>query len=409
MHGLVEDLAVTKKSSMGGVLLKNALLIVDRDFTTSHVGVKRVIQKYWNDLENLGYEVHFGTFINGTLVSLKSAINTNELFEPGSSAKDQKKFWSKGDDVNALVFTPSQKYTQRLKWSKSKLDPSRFDVSLVTNPWVLSHAGAGDKDLQFTFAVVLDMVPNLISLGRLVFEKWVDAFAFAEEHRKGYEYMIKNVSRVLAISESTKKDFLELTAYPESRVTTVVPFRLEEPPIRKAFRPGTTLKVSMVNALDHRKNFTTAAQALVLACEKVPIDLTIVGRERVSSGEVKEFLKLVSEKCNSVVWYREANDEKLNSVMNESDLIFFPSKYEGLGLPILESQSRGIPVLSDTVSSCGEFNLNSNLTVTSGTAENYARAIVSFWNQETKVMRGFELASAQIELLNKYPNIVDLV
>lgn len=392
----------------GGILKQSALLIVDRDFNATHVGVRRVIQHYWSEFSKLGYSIEFGTFVDGILVGLETKILSSELFQAENKRKNESVFWSKGDPIRELRFSGAHKTARQLRWSKKELNPSDFGVSLVTNPWVLSQPGIS-KVYKFDFGIVLDMVPNLISLGTLVFEKWVDAFSFAVEHREGYEYMTKNIGRVLTISDSTKSDFVKLTNYPSSRVTTIIPFDSLGFVVDQTHRRERALRVVMVNALDHRKNFSSAGKALAIAGERVPIELTIIGRERVASHELEDFLKLAESSCTSVVWFREADDEKLKAALGNSDILFFPSKYEGLGLPILEAQAMGVPVLSDKVSSCGEFNVNSALALLAATAEEYAEALVAFFDNNISALKGHQLAKRQEELLGQYANLSSLL
>lgn len=382
---------------------RSALLIVDRNFHTTHVGVRRVIQFYSKRFENAGFRVQYGTLINGRLVGLETGIDTTKLFTPSKARENHKAFWVKGQSRERLKFTSAETNSKPLKWSRIELNPRDFDVSLVTNPWILSKISEKGRNYKFTHAIVLDMVPNLLALGDLVFERWVDAFQFAVEHRKGYEYMSENVSCVLAISDSTKKDFIRLTNFPEAKVHTLVPFELQNsPPYEAEPQEKESLRVLMVNALDHRKNFSIAAEAISLAAREVPIDLTIVGRERVDGSELESFLEKIEANCKTATWYREADDRHLMQLFSKSDLLFFPSKYEGLGLPILEAQALGVPVLSDQVSSCGEFNLNKTLAVSKGDASSFEHALVGYFQDKLHVIKGGQLGLRQEELLASY-------
>jgi glycosyltransferase involved in cell wall biosynthesis len=63
-----------------------------------------------------------------------------------------------------------------------------------------------------------------------------------------------------------------------------------------------------------------------------------------------------------VDWYRDADESLLQHLYCTSELLFFPSLYEGLGLPVLEAQAMGLPAVSTDISSCQEINMNPSLT-----------------------------------------------
>jgi glycosyltransferase involved in cell wall biosynthesis len=48
------------------------------------------------------------------------------------------------------------------------------------------------------------------------------------------------------------------------------------------------------------------------------------------------------------------DEDDLPKIYNLADLLLFPSLYEGFGLPILEAQACGCPVLTSNVTSCPE-------------------------------------------------------
>ena len=49
------------------------------------------------------------------------------------------------------------------------------------------------------------------------------------------------------------------------------------------------------------------------------------------------------------------SDEELVGLYSSADLFLYPSLYEGFGLPIIESQACGCPVLTSNTTSCHEI------------------------------------------------------
>lgn len=94
---------------------------------------------------------------------------------------------------------------------------------------------------------------------------------------------------------------------------------------------------------------------------------------------------------------------KLLGRVSDSDLIryysnaiafIFPSLYEGFGIPVLEAQACGCPVVSSNSSSLPEILGNSALMCNPNNAEEFAGAIIKLVNhksiKEELVGKGYE-------------------
>jgi glycosyltransferase involved in cell wall biosynthesis len=103
--------------------------------------------------------------------------------------------------------------------------------------------------------------------------------------------------------------------------------------------------------------------------------------------------------CSNVEWYRSPSDAELEELMKQAKVLFFPSIYEGLGLPILEAQAKGIPVISSSSSSCAEINLNPDLTADPYDYKTFASKLVDVILGEVPVLEGVDLRSKQVNFL----------
>ncbi|MCG8390500.1 MAG: glycosyltransferase [Cytophagales bacterium] len=95
---------------------------------------------------------------------------------------------------------------------------------------------------------------------------------------------------------------------------------------------------------------------LIDAVEGLDINLLLV---RKPNEEIKQLLK---RKEISYEWYSELSEDQLAAIYLKTDILFFGSTYEGFGLPIIEAQSFGIPVITSNLCSMPEVaGLNSLL------------------------------------------------
>lgn len=87
---------------------------------------------------------------------------------------------------------------------------------------------------------------------------------------------------------------------------------------------------------------------VIVACRDLPVELTIVGA--MSAGERSQLHALGIPYENRV----ELDDGALIAAFESCDALIFASTYEGFGLPIIEAQSVGRPVITSRFGATAE-------------------------------------------------------
>lgn len=380
---------------------KNILMAVDPDFNTSHVGVLRVIRYHFKDLVARGHSVTLATYKEGQWITCSLLDATRAILDVARQGDVQKPYWQSGSLLRVGMSDALPRETRwSIEWNGDAVAPEDFDESILTNPWLCAQKDGPIADSRFSVGIVYDMVPNLIALGLLRLPQYIDIYDFANAHHVGYDYFVRNVKTISCISESTRQDFLRLYgAEAAPKLQVCIPF--------KDFGTGAfhnapdAQDVLMINVLDHRKNFLTVAKSLKEASARTRLHVVIVGRERLPKEEVIRFLTEISQVCASVRWYRGPSDTQVQELMSHAKVVFFPSVYEGLGLPILEAQARGVPVISSSNSSCGEINMNGVLTADAYDHQAFASKLVDLLDGKLPVLQGTALRDAQISFLSE--------
>jgi glycosyltransferase involved in cell wall biosynthesis len=137
--------------------------------------------------------------------------------------------------------------------------------------------------------------------------------------------------RVLAISQRTKDDLVELYALtPEKIVVTPLAY---DP----AFRPGGTRGeyLLLAGSIEERKNPLLAADAANAAGRT----LVVVGPER-DAALVAELRRRGADVRGFV------SHEELVRLYQEAAALLFPTRYECFGLPVVEAMAAGTPVVA---------------------------------------------------------------
>ena len=222
-----------------------ALFIVDKDFRHIHVGVRRVTMYYAKKLLQQGCTVSFGFFEGQRLLAVPGEKLNMSLIKdirhesesPPSYSNTPIPSWCSSNALSASQALHDQKHVKTLNQqvmatvtdkivdesvSDHELTADDFDVTYISAPWVI-HSQT--PKLRNVVGIVLDIVPNLIALGVLRFDHYLEVSEFAHQHDQGFQYYIKHAKKILCISHYTQQDFSKFyRVVGDRRVTFDIPF-----------------------------------------------------------------------------------------------------------------------------------------------------------------------------------------
>ena len=230
-------------------------------------------------------------------------------------------------------------------------------------------------------------------------------------------YAIKKAAGILAISEATAKDVEEMLGYPRERII-ITPLAVSESfaPLagteEEVLRQKQTLKESFefgrdesfllyVGGIDPRKNVLFMVDVFAKVKEHFgsikPLKLLMVGRY-----EHDDQYPLLRSKIaelgltNDVKLCGFVADEILPQYYQMSDLMLFPSLYEGFGLPVLEAMASGCPVVAGNNSSLPEVVGATGSLLPDNDLDSWSREVIAIVenSQRTNQMRIDGLAQA---------------
>lgn len=114
--------------------------------------------------------------------------------------------------------------------------------------------------------------------------------------------------------------------------------------------------VLMLGIIEKRKGQDIALDACSrLWDEGLEFDLHVVGRANPYFGkDIEKRIKRMERDGRPVTLYGHIEDNALRELITGMDLMLFPSRSEGCGLPVLESLWSGLPVLSSRLHSVRE-------------------------------------------------------
>ena len=183
-------------------------------------------------------------------------------------------------------------------------------------------------------------------------------------HTFWYYFPLKFIDRVTVVSEFTKRKLIQYFHYPEDRI------RVIHDPVKPVFRRSekTALnaipRILQIGSGDH-KNVMNMIEALRGSSYHVDI---------IGWPSAKETEKL-KEYNISYTLYNSLSDEEVFEKYKLCDVLFFASFYEGFGMPIIEAQAVGRPVITSNIGAMKEISEGSAVLVDPHKPEEIRKAI----------------------------------
>ena len=161
----------------------------------------------------------------------------------------------------------------------------------------------------------------------------------------------RRAARVLAVSERTKRELIELYGLPEQKIV-VTPNGVDP-----AFSPVGPIPdgepyALFVGALQPRKDAAAAIEALALIPDG-ELRLVLVGPDKGGRVEAERAAERAGIR-KRIEFRGHVPLEELATLYRGAACLVFPSRYEGFGLPVLEAMASGTPVVATTAGALPE-------------------------------------------------------
>ena len=161
----------------------------------------------------------------------------------------------------------------------------------------------------------------------------------------------RRAARVLAISELTRRDLVELYGIPEEKIV-VTPLAADP-----AFSPEGPAAdgspyVLFVGALQPRKEPTVAIEALSLLGDE-GLRLVLAGPDKGGRADTERAAAELGM-ADRVELRGHVPQAELAALYRGAACLVFPSRYEGFGLPVLEAMASGTPVVASSAGALPE-------------------------------------------------------
>ena len=298
-------------------------------------------------------------------------------------------------ELDVFVFTgPDQPpadraFPARLTWHHSRLPTGNPPVRIA---WEQTSGLAVAKRhrLDVIHAPVnvtpaITGVPRVVTVHDLAFHLFPEQYPGAKQRylRVMTRFSVRRASRVIAVSEATRRDVIDIYGVDPARVVTVPngvgpEFQpLADETIRE-FRRSKGLPdnfVLFLGTLQPRKNLETLLKAYARVHGEIGWDLVVAGAVGWSHEAIFETARALGL-ADRVRFAGFVGTHELPLWYNAATVLVYPSVYEGFGLPLIEAMACGTPVIASDSSALPEVVGDAGLIVGTKDVGGYAHSLL---------------------------------
>ncbi len=234
-------------------------------------------------------------------------------------------------------------------------------------------------------------IRSVVTIHDLIYRRMPECYTLADRTLYDWKYgrSCRVADRIIAISESTRRDIIDLYGIPEERIDIVYQgcsdlFRRHATAedfarVRARYRLPERYLLQ-VGTIERRKNLELSIRALAT----LPEDIWLVA---VGNGkEYKERMRRLSAElgvAGRVLYLGDVAFPDLPVVCQGAEVILYPSRYEGFGIPVLEGLESRRPVIAAATSSLPEAGGDAAIYVDPDDARAAAEAIAAILSGAT--------------------------
>jgi len=206
---------------------------------------------------------------------------------------------------------------------------------------------------------------SILTVHDLIFEKFPNTYPAIDRiiYRSKLKASCKNADKIIAISESTKHDIIEIYNIAAQKIEVVYQscnqVFFDNSNNTNASKTFQQLKLPLkyllyVGSVTPRKNLKTLLNALAILKPSLQLPLVIVGKGKQYKKQMQQLAHQL--KINHLLFWLDAIDcnRLLKAIYQNAVALIYPSIYEGFGLPVAEALLCKTPVITGNNSSLKE-------------------------------------------------------
>jgi glycosyltransferase involved in cell wall biosynthesis len=334
------------------------------------------------------------------------------LYTPKIKPNSRLDFLSRFQNLKSV--TPASKLLDALWRTKGIVaDLKRDGIELYHG---LSH--------ELPLGIQQSGIKSVLTVHDLIFMRFPQYYGWINRsiYKAKIKYACKATNRIVAISQKTKDDLVELLNVDAAKIEVIYQgcdpaFSLHQHP---DYKKSVSKKYNLpkkyllcVGTIEERKNLLVLVKALQHTRMSMP--LIVVGKPTPYLEKVKAFIE-ANNLQSRVTFLHEVTFQELPTLYQLATVFVYPSRYEGFGIPVLEAIKSGVPVIAASGSCLEEAGGPDSLYFNPDDEQELAQKINQVWNspslRQKMIMSGFEYGhnfddeKLAHQLINLYQNVL---
>lgn len=219
---------------------------------------------------------------------------------------------------------------------------------------------------------------NVVTIHGLEFEYFPEAYPanILQYLKSNTKKVVDSADQIIAICQATKNDLIKFYNADPQKITVVhhgvnpqIAYHHKYPPIDENY-------ILFIGRLEKKKNIQNIIRAFDILKEKykAPHKLVLVGKPGFGFRDIQEEINKALHK-DDIIQTGYINHGEKESFFKFADVFVFPPFYQGFGMPVLEAQLRGIPVVASNIPSIAEIAGDGALLIDPSSIEQLAEAM----------------------------------
>ncbi len=229
-------------------------------------------------------------------------------------------------------------------------------------------------------------IPAVLTIHDVIYRTLPECYKPIDRAIYDFKYgrSCRNADRIIAVSQRTKDDVVKFYDIDPDRVDVI--YQGCDESFRKIWSEDkiTQLRgrlglppryILQVGTIEKRKNLELTIRALSV----LPPDISLVAVGRDHHGYKPQMLRLAQELgvADRVIWLEGLDFKDLPGVNQGAQIVVYPSRYEGFGIPVVEGLESLTPVIAATGSCLEEAGGEKSLYVDPDSPSDLAEAITA--------------------------------
>jgi glycosyltransferase involved in cell wall biosynthesis len=339
-------------------------------------------------------------------------------------------------DTKQFLFSPSANHSLfNLPENATVINPNGLWWKTFPNAWRSVKIAREAEDLkldvfhglshELPIGIEYSGIKTVVTIHDLIYLRFPEYFNKIDRaiYDRKFRYACQVATKIHAISEQTKYDLISYYNIPEEKIEVIYqsinPLFFDE--VDEALKKMVRQKYHLperflltVGTIEPRKNLMGLLEGMLTS--RIDLPLVVVGK---STDYRKKAQQLIDSRPKElkVFFLTGVNDNELHALYQSAEAMIYPSFFEGFGLPIVEAQASGCPVITSNISSMPEAGANAAIYVDPEKPWEIGRVIETLLNSSAiagkMIEKGIENAQLYTpdhyarQLINLYKNILN--